>query len=265
MITIITPTLNCVNTIDQTFDSIISLKNILNDDVFHIIGDAGSTDGTLEKIYKYENKYSWVELVHLHGLNIPRTLNILVEKVESGAILILNGDDYMLPQNMKYLYGFHTKNPSCIICGYVSVLSSNNKELGNRYVDTTKLNRYMSVNHPALLVDKSIVTRIGEFCETCPTSYDYLWCWECNRMNVSFVEVPVVASAVRLGGISQTRAIEAQIEILKYKIKLGNYHPSIIYFIIFIIKFCVSYFVPNKFLTNMKKTYRRAVNSIDEY
>lgn len=266
LLTILTPTLNCDKTLSSTMKSVIELELYFRGQIELLVGDGGSCDATPHQIEVFSNEHSFIQYFSLPGMNIPNTLNILLQKARGNYVMVLNGDDYLIPKEMTALLEILTEKPlTDVLCSYVAIESESGEVLGERGVNITALSKYMSVNHPGMLVSRRLFSEIGYFCEETPTVYDYAWTWEAYRKGVKFAVQPVVSAGVRLGGLSQRRARLASWEILCFKVKRGYVVEPLIQFGLFYLKHAARWVLPLAIKHRMQTIYRRRKNSIDYY
>jgi glycosyltransferase involved in cell wall biosynthesis len=264
-ISILTPTLNCRKTITETALSIISVIEKNNVEIEWLIGDGGSTDGTLECVKNIEKLRNFVKIYIRPDLNLPETLNNLIKISNGDFIHVLNGDDFIHEENYCKLIANLNLNFD-IVSGSIAILNeSGDERLGERLSDLSAINRYMSLNHPAMLVKRSVFDVVGLFPEKYPTSYDYLWVWSSSKKKIKFQIVDQIISYMRLGGVSQKRALKASFEIFLYKCKSGYLLSALSGFIIFIIKHTLKNMCSEKLMKVMKRVYRDSFGSIDKY
>jgi hypothetical protein len=180
--------------------------------------------------------------------------------------MILNGDDYILPDSFtSVLSGLKDENFQGIFCGSIKVATEDSFLIGRRGVNYKKINNFMSVNHPAMIVHKSVFTKIGDFNIESPNSYDYCWTWTAFKNHLTFKLEDASIALMRLGGISQTRARLAAREIYIYKVKSGNPLNASINYSVFYIKFLLKKILPIYLLSCITKIYRNIIKSIDHY
>jgi glycosyltransferase involved in cell wall biosynthesis len=266
ILTIITPTLNCRSTIEDTINSVVLVENNFKGKVQHLIGDSGSNDGTFEFLREYCNSYSFVKLFDLKNLNIPTSLNYLLSISNGNYLLVLNGDDYILPSNFTMvLKSILRDNFKGVYCGAIQVGSQDSDYLGLRLVNFEGINNYMSVNHPGMIVHKSVFTNVGNFDVDRPNSYDYCWTWKAFKSNINFKLGNTSLAYMRLGGISQKKARLAAREIFLYKINANEKFNAYTNYIIFYFKLFVKKLLPLFILIPLIKFYRKIRKSIDRY
>jgi glycosyltransferase involved in cell wall biosynthesis len=266
ILTILTPTLNCRNTIEDTIKSVISVENNFKGKVQHLVGDSGSEDGTVELIKEYCNSYSFIKLFNLKSLNIPNTLNYLLTISNGDYLLVMNGDDYILPNNFtNELKCILRDNFKGIYCAAIQVASQDSNYLGLRLVNLKSIKNFMSVNHPAMIAHKSVFASVGAFDTKCPNSYDYCWTWKAYKSNINFKLSNTSIAYMRLGGISQKRARLAAREIFLYKIRANEKFNAYTNYIIFYFKLSVKNLLPRFILGYLMKSYRKVKKSIDRY
>lgn len=265
LLSILTPTYNCVATLPQTLESVRALQRAFPGQIQHLIGDAGSTDGSLALLQQHVAITEAAALHVLTGMNIPTTLNVLLVHATGRWIAVLNGDDYFEVAALTTLLRSTRANTAAILCGQVSVWSADGEYRGFRDCRIDQLDRYMSVNHPALLVPRQLFDTIGRFDANAPTAYDYLWVWRAFRAQVVFQKVPTIFAAARLGGISQSRAYQAAKEVLQLKMKAGATAAALRNHAMFLLKSGVRKLLPQRIIYLMTNGYRKVKGSIEHY
>lgn len=107
-VSIIMPSLNVVDYIDECIQS--ALNQTLTDTEIICI-DAGSTDGTREKLVSYSEKYKdKVVLVQSDIKSYGYQVNIGIYKAAGEYVAILETDDYIEPEMYEFLYNVGIKN-----------------------------------------------------------------------------------------------------------------------------------------------------------
>lgn len=108
IISIITPTYNAEKYIEETIDSVIN-QSYTNWEM--VIVDDGSTDGTVNIIRDYQDKYNKIKLIVLsknQGAGIAR--NTAIEKANGRYIAFLDSDDQWLPEKLETQLRYMQKN-----------------------------------------------------------------------------------------------------------------------------------------------------------
>jgi glycosyltransferase involved in cell wall biosynthesis len=265
LLSILTPTLNCARTLPSTLRSVKKLQESLSGRIEHLIGDAGSTDGSAEIISQYIEDNSWAQSYLLAGFNIPTTLNHLLQLAGGRWVVVLNGDDFYEVKNMAALLSGELPKVPSVLCGQVSVLSFNDESLGFRDCRPNQLGRFMSINHPAMLVDRRLFSVIGGFNQATPVAYDYVWAWRAFRADVPFVKYDVILACARLGGISQTKSHQSAKEILKAKMAAGIVFSALMDYILFFGKLGLRKILPLSLTIKIIRQYRKIKGSIERY
>lgn len=122
-ISIVIPTFNLENEIDNAFDS-IKKQTIGFDNIEVIFVDDNSTDNTLNKLNDYSNAYENVNIFSTDKNSgyAGKPRNIGLEKVTSDYILFLDGDDELLINACEVLYDkIQSKNADMVIGGHINV------------------------------------------------------------------------------------------------------------------------------------------------
>jgi glycosyltransferase involved in cell wall biosynthesis len=265
-ISILTPTFNCEKTINKTIESVQKLLILFPNKIEHIIGDAGSTDGTLDSLNVYKDQFENVKIRNLSGYDIPQTLNVLIDEASQEVIIILNGDDYLdVPKLCSAFSKCDLVGLNAIICANVIITDKNGHQVGVRNTSLPDIRNYMSINHPAMLVPKVIYKEHGLFDVDCPNSFDYIWTWNAWINGVQFIQIDELVAVVMLGGISETRASIAAREIFVYKFKRGEYMQAFSNYISFGLKKFLRDLIPSSYYLKLRARYRRISSSIDKY
>jgi glycosyltransferase involved in cell wall biosynthesis len=221
LLTILTPTLNCNDTVCQALASAEALECLFPGQIEHLIGDAGSDDGTWEQLQGHASRHPWVRLHQWPRANIPRTLNHLLNDASGTWVLVLNGDDYLVPAAMGDCLAGCVTTDHRIVCGNIALVLPGIGEIGTRVCDLKSVRRYMSVNHPAVLTHRSCFELVGPFNEACPTSYDYEWLWRSEQLAIPMRHFPEITAHFRLGGLSTRKAALAIGEIFTSRMAAG--------------------------------------------
>ena len=172
-ISIITPSFNQGQYIEQTIDSVLS-QNYPN--LEYIIIDGGSTDNTVEIIKKYEKylKY-WVsepDKGQSHAINKGF-------KMATGDIIAwLNSDDYYLPEAFEFVAKKFEQNPNIDII-YGDVINfTDKKELYYKVKEFESLDflSRISIHQPGVFWRRKLLDEVGLLDETLHYAMDYdLW------------------------------------------------------------------------------------------
>ena len=109
-ISVVTPVLNCVNSIRSTIESVLQQSHT---NVEYIIIDGGSTDGTLDIIKEYQDK---VDLI-LTGKDrsIADAMNKGMNKATGLTIGILNADDTYLLDTLREVCKSYERYPNAVL------------------------------------------------------------------------------------------------------------------------------------------------------
>ena len=106
LISIITVVKNNTKFIEETIQSVLNQKY---KNIEYIVIDGLSSDGTLEKILKYQNKIDYIVSERDEGLYDAMNKGLSLAKGE--LIGMVNGDDILLPDATNILTAYHKKNP----------------------------------------------------------------------------------------------------------------------------------------------------------
>jgi glycosyltransferase involved in cell wall biosynthesis len=188
-VSIITPSYNQSAYIERTIRSVIdqSYKNIE-----YIIIDGGSTDGTVDIIKNYEDRFScWVsepDQGQAHALNKG------LKKCTGEIIAYINSDDYYNPGAIESVVNFFRSNgDACAVCGYCTVIWETNPEEIKLDTDTVgditfkRLLRYWNPKfcppQSSLFFLRQVVDAVGYFDERLHYTMDLDYWIRISRRN----------------------------------------------------------------------------------
>jgi glycosyltransferase involved in cell wall biosynthesis len=222
LLTIVTVTKNCVDTIGLTLDSIGKVKDAR---VEYIIVDGVSTDGTLEKIYERRNL---VDLILSEPDNgIYNAMNKGAALASGCFVLFLNGDDEFISSDFLALIDIlgKNKNKKNIICTTTLVgdrkLPSENLIAKPRYLPF-----FNSVPHPSSFIPRELLSR-WKFSEDLKIVSDYDFFLRCYMSGIIFKIYPYTTALHQRGGASGNTSLSlSELEIVR-KDRLGMLFPFI--------------------------------------
>jgi glycosyltransferase involved in cell wall biosynthesis len=176
-ITIITPSYNQGDYIEQTIKSILD-QNYPN--LEYIIIDGGSTDQTVDIIKKYEDKITyWVsepDRGQAHAINKG------LEKATGDIVNWINSDDYLEPSALRALAEAVIKNPKKqVFCGYTHCFWDEDKSTSHTYRMGLKKNTTATVfnvemNQPGSFYKTEVLKQLGGVNESLNYVFDNeLW------------------------------------------------------------------------------------------
>lgn len=166
MITVITPTYNRAYILENAYNS---LCKQLNKDFEWIIIDDGSTDNTSELVKGWlKNTLFKIRYYRQNNGGKHRALNFAVAKSKGDYILILDSDDTLTPDAIKFLYEHLDEIKGNEFAGIAGLKKWNNKTgiVGNQtednsFIDATNIERikYKLNGDKAELYKKSILLK----------------------------------------------------------------------------------------------------------
>ncbi|HLO13267.1 MAG TPA: glycosyltransferase family 2 protein [Anaerolineales bacterium] len=177
-ITVITPSFNQGDFIEQTINSVLSQKY---PDLEYIVMDGGSTDNTLEILKKYDGRLLWIsekDRGQSHAIN--KGLRIATGEI----IAFLNSDDLYEPDSLWKVGTFFTTYPDTNwLSGKCRTIDSRGKEI--RKGITLYKNAWLRlrsygvlavlnyISQPATFWSRKVIGTIGDFDESLRYAMDY--------------------------------------------------------------------------------------------
>jgi len=177
-ITIITPSYNQGNFIEQTINSVLSQNY---PDLEYIVMDGGSTDSTLEMLEKYDSRLFWIserDRGQSHAIN--KGLRMATGEI----IAFLNSDDLYEPGALLKVGKFFAAHPAaCWLTGKCRTIGPNGKEIRkaitlykNVWLKTKSYPVLLVLNYisqPATFWRRKVIDSVGEFDESIRYAMDY--------------------------------------------------------------------------------------------
>lgn len=105
-VTVLVPVLNAIQYIDEC---IVSIINQTLDDIEVLCIDAGSTDGTLERLEKYSCIDRRIRIIHSPRKSYGHQMNLGIENARGEYVGIVESDDRVVPHMYERLYGIAAK------------------------------------------------------------------------------------------------------------------------------------------------------------
>lgn len=106
-ITVIMPSLNVANYIDECMESVL---NQTMQDIEILCIDAGSTDGTLEKLNEYAKQNSQIRIINSDVKSYGYQVNLGIDEAKGDYIAIVETDDYIDLNMFEKLYNLALEN-----------------------------------------------------------------------------------------------------------------------------------------------------------
>lgn len=204
-ISIITVCLNSAGTMEQTIQSVIS-QGYPN--IEYIIIDGGSTDGTLDIIYKYEKYIArWISEP---DAGIYDAMNKGIKMATGDYISFLNSDDWYTKEAICYVAHDIMQTEMSIACYGANLCSGNEvRKWDNKFAEDMRNIRYANFYcHQAVFAKRCIYEEQGGFDLKYKISADYEWLLRMydNGLDISYKNYAVVN--FRLGGLSSSQEAE---------------------------------------------------------
>lgn len=222
-ISIITTTYNSVSTIANTFDSV--LRQTYTDIDYWVI-DGGSTDGTLDIIKAYQDKFKGrMNYVSERDHGIYDAMNKGIRLCSGDIVGILNSDDYYTSDDVLETYAKEFANKDIdAVYGDIHFINAEKPNKIVRYYSSSLFSPlwlrfgFMPA-HPSFYVRKNVYDKYGAY------SLDYLIAADYDMMVRLFYKHRIKAKYIkkdfvtmRTGGMS-TRSIKNRLLITKEDVK----------------------------------------------
>lgn len=201
VLSIITVTKNCVQTIERTLKSVKSVKS---KDVEYIVVDGVSEDGTLEIIRSYSDIID--QLICEPDTGIYQAMNKGAASANGKFILFINGDDELIPDGVKealsILYTCHEQ----IVCATTLVVDNTIMPPFHYIPNPNRLAYGDSLPHPSSFIRREFLSRLP-FREDLKIASDFDFFLAAFLAGTTFKLVPYTSAIHYLGGVSSNNTI----------------------------------------------------------
>lgn len=203
-ISIVTVSLNSVNTIKHTIESVISQDY---DNIEYIIVDGGSSDGTVEIVSRYDKYVKYFVSEPDNG--IYDGMNKGIEMATGDIVGILNSDDFY-PNSfiLSNVVKSFEKYGCDAVYGDLVYVKANNISKITRYwkagdYSTQKIKNGWMLPHPTFFVRKEIYERYGLYDTDLSSAADYGMILKLlYKHNILVYYIPMILVNMRVGGES---------------------------------------------------------------
>lgn len=222
-VSIITVALNSKSTIEETFHSVLNQKYR---PLEYIVIDGVSTDGTLDLIENYEERFKKAGIEYHYLSEKDKGISDAFNKginVASGDIIgIINSDDCLCKDALSVLINQYEENID-VYCGECIIFNDNSND---RYIAKPKenielLKSGMPVYHPSTFVHKKAYLKYSAF------DVEFKYCMDRElllRMFISGAKYKIVhvpLACYREGGVSQANIKKTLDEMQRVSVKYG--------------------------------------------
>ena len=189
LVSIVTPSYNTGIFIEET---ILSVKNQTYPHIEHIIMDAGSTDGSVDIIRKYEGTYnmSWISEPDKGQSD---AINRGWQKSRGEIICWLNSDDTYLPQTVETAVDFLENHPDAgMVYGECHIINENSAITGRCQARVFDLKRMLCrgnlIPQPATFWRRDVLNEVGELDTELHYSMDFdYWLRIALKYNIAYI------------------------------------------------------------------------------
>jgi len=217
---IITITFNSREFLEETIQSVLSQA----EDFEYIIIDGGSTDGTLDIIVRYAATDARIRWISEPDGGISDAFNKGIARAQGEIVGILNSDDTYLPGALEAVAKAYRLHPECdVFHGDMLRLQGGTTLFRLAPPDVeSHIWREMPVNHPATFVTRRAYGKVGGFDVAIRIAMDYDVVLRLYKSGCLFHYIGSPLAAMRYGGASDAKNMEALKEVRAIAIKEGS-------------------------------------------
>jgi glycosyltransferase involved in cell wall biosynthesis len=215
-VSVIIPTYNRGRVIKEAIDSVLAQDYT---EFELIVVDDGSTDHTSDVLDSYRNV---IKVLSQKNKGVSAARNRGISEAYGKFIAFLDSDDLWLPQKLSTQVEFFNQTSDALICQTEEVWVRNGirvnpkkrhkKPSGMIFIPSLEL---CLVSPSAVMIQRSLFDRVGEFDETLPACEDYdLWLRISCRFPIHLIDTPLI---IKRGGHDDQLSSRAGLD--KFRIK----------------------------------------------
>jgi glycosyltransferase involved in cell wall biosynthesis len=208
LVSIITPSYNQVRYLEQTIQSVLGQSYARLE---YLLVDGASTDGSLEIIHKYADKFAW--WVSEPDAGQAEAINKGLCRAHGKYVAWLNSDDIYLPGAIERAVSAFEQHPEAgMVFGDVLAIDQNGQTTNRlRYSDWSLLDlmAFRVIGQPSVFMRRSVLEQAGYL----DLSYHYLLdhqLWLCMAQLAQIRYLPETLSAARFHAESKNVALAAE-------------------------------------------------------
>lgn len=199
LFTIITVCYNSSRTIATAIESVLNQDY---DDYEYLIIDGGSTDGTIDIIGSFRNRFNGrLKLVSENDKGIYDAMNKGIAMARGTLIGLVNSDDYYEPCALKHVREAYDGYEYSIIYGMVRTIKEG-RESGV-YLKNHQFIEDDMIAHPSCFISKKIYDEFGGYSLEYPCSADYEFFLRIrNEQKIKYYPIYEIISNFSIDGAS---------------------------------------------------------------
>lgn len=209
ILSIITIVFNGEKTIERTIKSVLD-QNISN--LEYLLIDGGSTDNTLSIIKKYEQNLA--KIISEPDNGIADAFNKGLKLASGDYVAFLNSDDWYCNGALSKVLPLFGKHDVI----HANIQYWNNNKKGQVLIgDHTRLNKEMTINHPATFIRRNLAEGLGGFNTSLQLAMDYEMFLKAFLKKSSFYHINEVVTNMSLSGLGDENWLKSCKENFKVK------------------------------------------------
>ncbi len=221
ILSIITVTFNCVDTIERTIRSVVSQ---ITDEIEYIVIDGGSLDGTVDIINKYSDHISYWVSESDHG--IYDAMNKGIKAAKGEWIAFINGNDWYLPNSLEKVIDAAKSTDVSILYGYVNAIYNGSKDgyIGiDQPIDYDLIYFGNQYCHQGLFIKRELFDVIGLYDTKYKIYADHEWNIRAHKQGYDPYFLNFEVANYTIGGISSIESENVEVQ----EIIINHYRDAV--------------------------------------
>lgn len=220
-VSLITVVLNGGEALVRTFESVRAQSH---GSIEYIVIDGGSTDGSLDLIKRHGERIAhWVSEP---DQGISDAFNKGIAAASGDYLGLLNADDWLSPDQIERAVSALEAGDADFVFGDLVYHAPSGPALhlikGDPLYHQKIRSRMPALNHPTMLVKRTMFEAVGGFDRRFRVAMDYDWVLRAHLLGYRGVYGPDVLGHMTLAGTSDRRFVEGLAEVRKIAISHGQ-------------------------------------------
>ena len=208
LVSIITPSFNQSPFLERTIRSVLEQDYR---DIEYLVVDGGSTDGSLDIIHQYANRFAW--WVSEKDKGQSEAINKGFAHAQGEIVAWLNSDDFYLPGTLSTAVKEFERHPQAMMLyGNMLAVDENDRTINTlkyRQLSLVDLLCFQIIGQPAVFMRRSALEKAGGLDITLHCLLDHqLWIRIAEQGEIVHVNETLAAARYHAGAKNRARAAE---------------------------------------------------------
>lgn len=221
LVSLITVVFNGADTLPRTFESVFAQHY---QPIEYIVIDGGSNDGTLDLVQLNQDSLAYWTSEPDNGISDAFNKGL---KVANGDYIgLLNADDWLSPDQVESAVQALSAGNGSFVFGDLLYHAEDGRPLhmirGDRFYSTKIESLMPAINHPTMLVKRSVFDAIGGFDQRYRTAMDYDWALRAHLAGHRGIYSNTILGHMTVAGTSDRQFVRSLSEVRQIATQHGQ-------------------------------------------